>query len=313
MATADKSANMRAGPADAARREIVTPEGVAIPVRLADRGTRAAAVLIDLSFIGLGIVSIALLFYFLFVRVLSPGWVQSFVLLVSFAIRSFYFIFFELRWQGATPGKRFLGLRVIDRAGGRLRPDAVFARNLMREIELFMPISLLAAAERVGPEAYVIVLSLIWIGILTLLPFFNRDRLRAGDIIAGTWVVEAPKAMLLQDIAGAGASPSVKQASEPRYRFTQEQLAVYGIYELQTLEEVLRQHGPTAAETQQEVAKRIQRKIGWGGDRPAHEARRFLEDFYTALRAHLEARMLLGQRREDKHDRDGVPPNTNGT
>ena len=67
----------------------------------------------------------------------------SAALLLSFALRSFYFIFFELRWQGATPGKRALGLRVIDRKGGRLKPEAVFARNLMREVEMFLPISLL--------------------------------------------------------------------------------------------------------------------------------------------------------------------------
>ena len=44
-----------------------------------------------------------------------------------------------MRWRGITPGKRVFGLRVIDRGGGALRADAVIARNLMREIEVFLP------------------------------------------------------------------------------------------------------------------------------------------------------------------------------
>ena len=47
------------------------------------------------------------------------------------------------------------------------------------------------------------------------------------------------------------------------------------------------------------VAERIQRKISWeGSGKP--EAYWFLRDFYAALRARLESRMLLGKRRESK-------------
>jgi hypothetical protein len=35
----------------------------------------------------------------------------------------------------------------------------------------------------------------------------------------------------------------------------------------------------------------------------AHQYERFLRDFYTALRAHLEKKMLFGKRREDKNSR----------
>jgi hypothetical protein len=59
--------------------------------------------------------------------------------------------------------------------------------------------------------------------------------------------------------------------------------------------------GPQSGETQAEVAKRIQNKIGWTGESNV-DAGRFLKAFYAALRAHLEARMLFGQRRENKHD-----------
>ena len=43
------------------------------------------------------------------------------ILFIAFIVRNFYSIYFELAWQGATPGKWINGLRVIDRRGGPLR------------------------------------------------------------------------------------------------------------------------------------------------------------------------------------------------
>ena len=84
-------------------------------------------------------------------------------------------------------------LRVIDRKGGRLKADAIFARNLMREVEIFMPLSLLFSGGAVGNEAWMIVLTLAWVSIFMLLPLFNKDILRAGDMVGGTWVVSVTK------------------------------------------------------------------------------------------------------------------------
>ena len=276
-------------------RDIVTPEGVALPVDLADRGERAAAVLIDLIII---VVALVVLWLALWAALSggrfteTSGWGLAFALVASFALRSFYFTLFELRWQGRTPGKRLMALRVIDRRGGRLRSDAVFARNLMREVELFLPISLLIAGGSGG--GWVTILTLIWVFIFVLMPFFNKDRMRAGDIVGGTWVIAAPKSVLLPDVAAAPAAD---------YQFTREQLDIYGIYELQTLEDVLRQGGPHAPQARNAVARRILRKIEWTGPPGSVESRAFLDAFYAALRGRLEAKMLLGVRREDKHDR----------
>jgi hypothetical protein len=86
--------------------------------------------------------------------------------------------------------------------------------------------------------------------------------------------------------------------------FSSEQLDAYGIYELQTLEQVLRQQGPNAWSVREEVAKRIQRKINWTPPSGLRvDAQAFLQAFYTAQRARLEAQVLLGKRRKDKHDR----------
>ncbi len=286
------------------RREILTPEGVPLHVYLAARSDRGVALMIDLIIMMAAITVIGLLaaLGFGFSDAFASGWIWSLVLLAWFLIRSFYFVYFELRWQGSTPGKRAMGLRVIDRQGGQLRTEAVFARNLMREIEVFIPISALLMAQVSGTWASL--LTVIWAAVFMLMPCFNKDRLRVGDIVAGTWVVWAPKGTLLTDLAGQSPVTTAPAASS-LYQFTASQLAIYGIFELQTLETVLRKSGPDSNETRAAVCERIRRKIGWTADNGQRvDPRAFLEAFYAALRAHLETRMLFGVRRENKHDND---------
>jgi uncharacterized RDD family membrane protein YckC len=134
-------------------RRILTPEGVELTVELGERGARAAAFLIDLLFAGLGLAAVVLAAIGLVY--VWHGWGLALALLGFFVVRFFYFSYFELRWRGATPGKRLIGLRVIDRAGGPLRPEAVVARNLMREIEIFLPLSLMLVPKLTGASSLI--------------------------------------------------------------------------------------------------------------------------------------------------------------
>src|SRR3546814_1783379 len=110
------------------------------------------------------------------------------------------------------------------------------------------------------------------------------------DLIAGTWVVMARRARLDRDIAAADAAQAIV--------FTDADLAVYGIYELQELEQVLRTGD---ARTMREVADTIRAKIG----RPvAEEDDVFLHNYYRQLKARLERGLLFGKRREDKYASD---------
>jgi uncharacterized RDD family membrane protein YckC len=293
----------------AARRNIETPEGVLLPVDLASRGERAAAFLIDLFAIIAAFVAVLLILVFAnFTTETMGAWFEIVLILIFFFLRSFYFTFFELVWRGTTPGKRVFGLRVIDRAGGTLRADAIFARNLMREVEVFMPAIILmigpAMAGESGWGLWLYLMILGWMGVLTLLPLFNKDRLRAGDLIAGTWVILAPKAVLLPDVAAAPAPGSARGgdlATAGGIRFSRQQLGFYGVEELQTLEHILRQDGPHAEQVREEVTRRIQRKINWESP-AAVDPRAFLQAFYAAQRRHLEARLLFGKRRKNKFD-----------
>jgi hypothetical protein len=190
-------------------------------------------------------------------------------------------------------------IRVATRNGGRLTADAVFARNVMRELEIFMP---LVFALNVLPSAlgltgaagaWAALAGVVWSLIFLLFPLFNRDRLRAGDLIAGTWVVEAPTPRLLPDLAQGAAGTAA------RYAFTPEQVDAYGVMELHVLEDVIRRRDP---KVMAEVARRIREKIGWSPIE--HESDdEFLSAYYAALRRRLEQQLLFGRRRKDKHDK----------
>ncbi len=286
-------------------RELVTPEGLSLPVILASRGARAGALILDFVFITLFLfafmIGMSALGMGLFDNVdysrMGPlfEFLIVIIILVLFLGRYGYFLFFELGPRGATPGKRLLGIRVAARpASGegpaRLTAEAVLARNLVRDIEIFLPLGLMAGMSAgLGISGWA---ATIWLTIFLLFPFFNRDRLRAGDLIAGTWVVEAPRTKLADAMSvNMSAAPDQRDT----YRFGEAELDIYGEHELQVLEQVLRQDRPEALV---EVAGAIARKIGWDPGKGAE--REFLEAFYAALRAHLERGMRFGKRKKDK-------------
>jgi uncharacterized RDD family membrane protein YckC len=187
-------------------------------------------------------------------------------LLAVFLVRTFYFTFFELSWQGQTPGKRRLRLRAVDARGGPLTAEAIIARNLTREVELFLPLVALFAPEALfgGAPGWARLAALAWMLAFGLLPLFNRDRLRVGDLIAGTVVVRTPDAVLLEDLSSARAREELG--------FTDAQIDVYGVYELQVLEDVLRGRGLAGHdEAVRTVAGKIREKIGWTGPAIADE------------------------------------------
>jgi len=292
-------------PDPASVREILTPEGIPLRFELAGAGDRAAAFFIDMLIWGLAVGLIALLASAFAPTddAAEPGetnrWVIAVVTLFTFVSRVFYFIWFEARWRGATPGKSRIGIRVMDRNAEPLRVDAIIVRNFMREIEVWVPIALLTQPELLWPDAPPLLglFSVGWLIVLVLMPLFNRDRLRVGDMVAGTVVVLSPRAALRTDLGGREVERSVKKAAQ--FTFSKKQLEVYGIYELQVLEELLRRQDPYKREAVHAVCQRIQRRIQWRGDPVRTE--RFLREFYTAVRAHLEQRMLLGKRKKDKH------------
>jgi len=299
------------------RRPLLTPEGVNLNLQLAHRGDRAGAFAIDAIIIGIIIWVLAWLGTMVWTDP-DAGYARTVMQLAFFLLLNFYFMLFELTWSGVTPGKRVFGMRVIDRRGGQLTADAIVVRNFMRQVEIFIPLSILLNPSMLWPGAtgWSKAIACIWALGCMLLPLFNKDHLRIGDLVAGTTVVLSPKTVLLPDLEATRAAQANHAfsnlttselernpaTSKAGYTFTAAELSHYGEYELQVLEEFLRKDDDAGSfEAMETISEKIQSKIGWKRPR-GHNVNhsRFLQDFYSAQRSLLEEKMLFGKRRQDK-------------
>ncbi|MDF2439633.1 MAG: hypothetical protein JWN98_617, partial [Abditibacteriota bacterium] len=153
---------------------ILSAENVNFSVETAGLGSRFAAAIIDLTIQGvvLALLSIAYAFLISYLPPLNTwnkwvlGVASGFSGLLIFAVIWGYYLAFEWLWDGQTPGKRWLNLRVMMSNGMPLTPWAALVRNLIR-IADFLPVGY---------------------GIGALLAIVNPNNRRAGDIVAGTVV-----------------------------------------------------------------------------------------------------------------------------
>ena len=273
-------------------RSFVTPEGVDLTLEIARAGSRFGALLLDLMMMAgilLGVTFLA--GYFSIAS--GAGDVGIIVWLLGFfLLRNFWFALFELGPRAATPGKRIIGIRVVARDGGRLTVAAVMARNLVREIEIFLPLTfLLQSMLDDSVDGWIATVGLLWAGGMGFFLLFNRDRMRLGDLIGGTWVVNAKRKKIAVDLASVRLANDVGAPI-----FSDAELAVYGVYELQQLERVLRDNDKVTIIA---VSDAIRAKIG----RPfGDEDRLFLIAYYRQAKARMERDLLFGKRRANKYE-----------
>lgn len=296
---------------------IQTPENVTLNFKIAEKGTRASAFLLDLLILSWGY----LIPYF-FILIFGNFIALMCFLLLYFLFHIFYFLYFEIKWQGVTPGKKAFNLKVIGRENVSLTLEAIVIRNLVRTIEFFIPYFVLfkMAVEiiHISQEnnfAFELLPTFFWIIIFMLFPLFNPLNLRLGDILANTLVVELPKEKLLPDLVETNIivekTPidnkehmTLNEEEKPdiTYNFKDEHLGYYGKYELQTLEEILRKSDSTQInEIKKAVADRIHKnlvKSGWEGEIGDYDE--FLLAFYTSQRNKLEKDRIFGNKKADK-------------
>lgn len=271
-----------------------TPEGLDLHFQVASIAERFVAVSIDLMLVAtvLGVVSF----------VLGMLFGASVPLLSFFFIRHGYFLWFETRGSGRTFGKRRLHLRVIRADGGPLTMEIMLARNLTREVEFFLPLILLLAPDALFADHQGIVrlLASLWVLVPLSFPFFHPQRMRLGDLLAGTRVVVAPPVAMLSDLADHSVQKNQAVAAvRAQFAFTTEQLEIYGEHELSVLEDLLRKSGTVGGRDAMRAATRsIGKRIGFVEmHATVGNEKQFLQAFYSAQRAHLEQRLLFGKRR----------------
>ncbi len=157
---------------------VATGESVAFTYELAGIGSRFFALFIDLA-LQLATVAVLVATYVLVLRTVpqaahgnplakfGQAVFTAVAVVAGFLLFFGYFIVFEWRWQGRTPGKRLVGIRVVRDGGFPLDFTSSVIRNVVRLVEVGLGFYALSA-------------------LATLLSPANR---RFGDMAAGTIVV----------------------------------------------------------------------------------------------------------------------------
>ena len=158
------------------RRGVETPEGVTLELRPAGPVVRFAAFAIDLL--------IRFVVYLIMAQVLafSGAFGMGIFLVFVFLLEWFYPVVFEMSLGGATPGKRAMGITVVEDNGLPVSLGSSVTRNLLRFAD-FLPV-------------------MYGFGVLSML--LTADFKRLGDLAAGTQVVyqdKQRKARALPDAA----------------------------------------------------------------------------------------------------------------
>ncbi|TVQ48458.1 MAG: RDD family protein [Gloeocapsa sp. DLM2.Bin57] len=155
------------------RIKLETPESVELEFNLAGIGNRAYALCLDYFILGFVLVIILIIwaFVYLFIDTLNPRvgqvlglWLFAIQLIITFVIYVGYFVFFETLWQGQTPGKKWVNIRVISDDGTVVSLTQVVLRALLRPID-----------------------DIFFMGAFLII--FTPKEKRLGDLLAGTVVI----------------------------------------------------------------------------------------------------------------------------
>lgn len=239
--------------------EIETPEHVALDYELAGLGSRGLAAILDTI-----ILSVLMIIIGLTLGLLVPfgGWLADIIrVFLLFFVLWGYFTFFEAYWNGQTPGKRWMGIRVVHDTGHGLSFSGAAIRNLLRMADFIPP------------------------------PYFTGGLMvalhprakRLGDLVAGTVVVrDQPQ------IQHAPAEPAAAEADHGAPELSDEQFRL------------LRGYRERAAELLPAVRSRLAVQVLGKLSQPAapgEDSELALELLYRQETARRRSRFGAGRRR----------------
>jgi uncharacterized RDD family membrane protein YckC len=154
-------------------RRIVTPEHVGIRLIPAGPGSRLAALLLDSALILAGSVFLLTILKQYLPRAVSGALGGTLVFILQWG----YHVYFEIRHQGRSPGKRAAGLRVVDGRGLPITVQQSFVRNIVRALD-FLP---------------------VFYGVGGIVCLLDPDGRRLGDLAADTLVVAERRPLAAAD------------------------------------------------------------------------------------------------------------------
>jgi uncharacterized RDD family membrane protein YckC len=146
---------------------IHTPEHVEVRLEPAGAGSRFLAIMID-SLVTKGAPLLIIRFG---LALLPRGITYALYVTTAFILTWGWHVYFETRRGGRSPGKRALGLRVVDARGLPISLHQSVVRNIVRALDF-------------APAFY---------GVATITSLIDPHRRRLGDLVAGTLVIREAK------------------------------------------------------------------------------------------------------------------------
>ncbi len=244
--------------------QIDTPENVVFNYEVAGIASRCIAAAID-TFILLIMQIIVYLTLFAVLGVTlgdlwdqgesAVGWIIALLGLIGFALFWGYYIFFEMRWNGQSPGKRKMHLRVVRTDGMPITFTESLIRNLVRLVD-FLP---------------------AYYGLGCVVMFVNSQARRLGDLAAGTLVVRDHAPVTLEQVT----------ASRTPLRWTTESPATIDLpierltaQDIQMIEDFLSRQGIT-----EDIGRRVLKVLAVRLDLP--------DDWMTNIPVRSRLRLIL--------------------
>lgn len=151
---------------------VLSPEKALLTYQLSGIGSRALAHFLDLMILVSFAYALGLLFAVIVAATQATAIFAAYIVAISFS-PFLYFILFEGFWNGQTPGKRALRIRVRQADGTPITFSSALMRNLLRPADVL-------------PGTY-------FLGLVTM--FTNNRSQRLGDMVAGTVVIHEPKSI----------------------------------------------------------------------------------------------------------------------
>jgi len=241
---------------------IETPEQTVLEFPLAGIGSRSLALAIDTLLqiavlIVLGLIA-GIISYEGFLPRLGKQYVYAILIFVAFFSQFGYFAFFETIWNGRTPGKKWIHLRVIADSGRPVGAQEAILRNLMRIVDSL-------------PSIYAV-------GIITSL--ISRQNKRVGDYLAGTVVIQEKSVQGDRSYWNATPTPVLAAIQFPKLNAA----------ELQLVEAYLERRSSLQDDVRRSMARQIVDRMSRGSS-AAQETIEDPEKFLEALAEHSRARV----------------------
>jgi uncharacterized membrane protein SpoIIM required for sporulation/uncharacterized RDD family membrane protein YckC len=223
--------------------EVETPEHVVLDLEIAGVGSRLLAAVIDTAILaGLTLAMLVLALILADAGVIPTGrWMGLVVAGWSFVAWMGYHVFFEGFRRGRTPGKAWVGLRVVRDTGHPITIADAMTRNLLRLADFLPP---------------------PYLGGLLLMALHPLGK-RLGDLAAGTVVIrDEPMAVAAPPVGLDAATPAAAPLlTDPEFGVLAQFVARAGQLEPDVLSRLA---GP--------LAERFAAHLGSGGDAAARLA-----------------------------------------